>query len=98
MPKIKIVHVVDKEVKNDDAYTITNNEVEESELPRRPHNIITPNIKPRDFFTVICEQSNPYKRANKKTVFSCSPPEFKDKYINSSLFKTNIPTSLDRKK
>ena len=72
--------------------------LEEGELPRRPHNIITPNIKPRDFFTVICEQSNPYKRANKKTVFSCSPPEFKDKYINSSLFKTNIPTSLDRKK
>ena len=32
MPKIKIVDVVDKEVKND-AYTITNNEVEESKLP-----------------------------------------------------------------
>ena len=31
--KIKIVDVVDKEVKNDDAYTITNNEVEESKLP-----------------------------------------------------------------
>ena len=31
--KIKIVDVVDKEVKNDDAYTITNNEVEKSELP-----------------------------------------------------------------
>ena len=32
-PKIKIVDVVDKEIKNDDAYTITNNEVEESKLP-----------------------------------------------------------------
>jgi len=31
--KIKIVDVVDKEVKNDDDYTITNNEVEESKLP-----------------------------------------------------------------
>ena len=30
--KIKIVDVVDKEVKNDDAYTITNDEVKESEL------------------------------------------------------------------
>ena len=33
MPKIKIVDVVDKEVKSDDAYTITNDEVKESELP-----------------------------------------------------------------
>ena len=31
-PNIKIVDVVDKEVKNDDAYTITNDEVKESEL------------------------------------------------------------------
>lgn len=31
--KIKIVDVVDKEVKSDDAYTITNDEVKESELP-----------------------------------------------------------------
>ena len=32
-PKFKIVDVVDKEVKNDDDYTITNDEVKESELP-----------------------------------------------------------------
>ena len=31
-PKIKIIDVVDKEIKNDD-YTITNDEVKESELP-----------------------------------------------------------------
>ena len=33
MPKIKIVDVVDKEVKNDDDYAITVDEVKESELP-----------------------------------------------------------------
>ena len=33
MPKIKIVDVVDKDVKSDDAYTITNDALKESELP-----------------------------------------------------------------
>ncbi|MDB4040885.1 hypothetical protein N9489_05525 [Methylophilaceae bacterium] len=72
--------------------------LEESELPKRPHNIITPHISPRDFLTVITENTSPFKRKNGRSVMSCSAPQNKDKFINSSLFKELTPSSLDRKK
>jgi hypothetical protein len=72
--------------------------LEESELPKRPHNIITPHISPRDFLTVITENTSPFKRKNGRSVLSCSSPDNKDKFINSSLFRELIPSSLDRKK
>ena len=33
MPKIKIVDVVDKDVKNDDDYAVTVDEIEKNEIP-----------------------------------------------------------------
>ena len=51
--KIKIVDVVDKEIKNDDDYTITVDEIEKSELPAENTPLeateeTTTNIKKKD--------------------------------------------------
>ena len=72
--------------------------LEERDLPIRPHNIITPTIKARDLFTVISEQSVPYRGKNHRSTISCCPPEHQEKFINSRLFRELTPSSLDRKK
>ena len=72
--------------------------LEEADIPKRPNNIITPTISPRDFLTVIAETSKPYRRKNNKTYLSSSNEEKSKIFINSSIFKRYYPSTLDRKK
>jgi hypothetical protein len=70
--------------------------LEEKDLPRRPHNIVSLDITPRDFLTVLAENSRPWKRKNNKVFISLGPIELAEKINHSRLFKTIIPTDLDR--
>jgi hypothetical protein len=72
--------------------------LEEFELPPRPNNFVSSTISPRDFFTVIAEISKPWIRKNGKPVISLGPLEFAERIQGSRLFKTYIPTDLDRRK
>ena len=72
--------------------------LEEFELPKRPNNFVSSTISPRDFFTVIAEITKPWIRKNGKPVISLGPREFSEKISLSRLFKSYIPTDLDRKK
>ena len=72
--------------------------LEESDLPRRPHNIVSSSISPRDLFTVIAEVQKPYRKKNGKCYLSLGPEELSDKIPDSKLFNILVPTELDRKK
>lgn len=70
--------------------------LEEKDLPRRPHNIVSLDITPRDFLTVLAENSKAWKRKNNKVYISLGPLEFAEKINLSRLFKIITPTDLDR--
>jgi hypothetical protein len=72
--------------------------LEEHQLPQRPHNIFSSSISPRDFLTVIAENTKPWRRKNGLAVISACNEEVCKKIDNSKLFKVLIPSSLDRKK
>jgi hypothetical protein len=72
--------------------------LEEFELPKRPNNFVSSTISPRDFFTVIAEIAKPWIRKNGNPVVSLGPREFSEKIFQSRLFKSYIPTDLDRRK
>lgn len=72
--------------------------LEESDLPRRPHNVISSSISPRDLFTVIAEIQKPYRKKNGKCFLSLGPRDLSNKIPDSKLFNVLVPTELDRKK
>jgi hypothetical protein len=72
--------------------------LEEFDLPTRPNNLISATISPRDFFTVVAENAKPWIRKSERAVISLGPAESAKKISSSRLFKSYIPTDLDRKK
>lgn len=72
--------------------------LEEFDLPTRPNNLISSTISPRDFFTVVAENAKPWIRKNGRATISLGPSELANKISESRLFKSYIPTDLDRKK
>jgi hypothetical protein len=72
--------------------------LEEFDLPVRTNNFISATISPRDFFTVVAENAKPWVRKSGRAVISLGPSDFAEKIHTSRLFKSYIPTDLDRKK
>lgn len=72
--------------------------LEEFDIPTRPNNLISATISPRDFFTVVAENAKPWIRKTGRATISLGPSDFAKKISASRLFKSYIPTDLDRKK
>ncbi len=72
--------------------------LDEHDLPKRPHNIFTSSITPKDFFTVIAENYKPWRRKNGVSAISCSISDISRKIETSKIFKTILPSVLDRKR
>ena len=84
-------------------YFVTNllyfENLEELDLPKRPHNIIAGRLSGRYFLTVVAEVSKPWMRPsdNRSIISSCNEGAIK-KVFTASIFKVLKPTNLDRKK
>lgn len=73
--------------------------LEELDLPKRPHNIIAGRLSGRYFLTVVAEVSKPWMRPSdsRAIISSCNEGTIR-KVFTAPIFKVLKPTILDRKK